>query len=84
MKKFILFFTFIVVVLSIYGTPLPFTLFNATPYGLKVYHEGKVVCMPPKSHVKFMPGIQAGLKNTGTGTTCIIKMEPGKILIINN
>lgn len=83
MKKFILFFTFIVVVLSIYGTPRPFTLFNLTKSGLNIYHKGKVVYIPPNSYEKFMTGIQATLKNT-IGGACIIEMEPGKTLIINN
>ena len=83
MKKFILFFTFIVVVLSIYGTPLPFTLFNLTESGLNVYHKGEVVYIPPNSYEQFMTRIQATLKNT-TGGACIILMEPGKTVIINN
>jgi hypothetical protein len=83
MKKIILFFTFIVVVRSIYGTPQPFTLFNLTKGGLNVYHKGEVVYIPPNSYEKFMTGIKATLKNT-TGGACIIKMKPGKTLIINN
>lgn len=83
MKKFILFFTFIIFVLSINGTPLPFTLFNLTKNGLNVYHKGEVVYIPPDSYEQFMTGIQATLKNT-TGGACIIEMKPGKTLIINN
>lgn len=84
MKKIIVFFTFIVAVLSINGSPLPFTLFNLTEHGLNVVHKGEVVYIPPNSYKKFEPGIKVILKNPNTGATRGIKTNPGKTLIINH
>ena len=84
MKKFIIFFTFIVAVLSIDGKPRPFTLFNTTKYHFEVYYQDEVVYIDPNSYEKFEPGKQVILKNTDTGITRVIKMNPGKTLIINN
>ncbi|MFS8506647.1 MAG: hypothetical protein LVQ75_00730 [Candidatus Babeliales bacterium] len=85
MKQHLLFFTFIVAVLSIDGKPRLFTLFNTTKYHFEVLIIlDEVVYIDPIHMKNLSQENKVILKNTDTGMTRVIQMNPGKTLIINN